>query len=202
MLLLNFTRIIAVSNIFGSRIKAAILKSLCCENKSLILLLGNTCSPVIIRQVHGMCDGLLYGVTGSLDDVSVVTTLKNLGAYIGGKIIIVDNLSIAGLGLQVRNDLKNLLGLSHRPDILVTYFPPRSLCKETQGHICGLETVDEAISKLNPQVVFWGWYGPVACYRECDYYKCIKGNIIEAEYSAEKGVHGFKIRKWILDMGG
>ncbi len=199
---MNPIRIIAASNILGSRIKAAILKSLCCENRSLILLLGNTCSPAIIRQLYEICGGLLYGVTGSLDDVSVVSTLKNLGGYIGGKIIFVDNLSIAGLGLQVNNDLKNLLGLPHKPDIVVTYLPPRSLCKEIHGYKCGLETVDEAISKLNPQAIFWGWHGPVACCREGECYKCIKGDIIEAEYSAEKGVHGFKIRKWILDMGG
>lgn len=196
-----FTRIIAVSNIFGSRIKAAILKSMCCENKSLVLLLGNTCSPVIIRQIHGLCEGLLYGVTGGLDDVSVVSALKSLGAYICGKIVYVDNISIAGLGLQIGSDLEKLLSISGRTDVLVTYLPPRSLCREIHGHICGLETVDKAISKLNPRVLFWGWYGPVACYRRNDYYKCIKGDIIEAEYSAKKGVHGFRIKKWILDTG-
>ncbi len=151
----GMVKILLVSNIMGRKHLAyRLLPVIYGEDIDLVILAGNTGLPEIIdlladENIH------LLGITGNLDDYSIIKSLKKYDAYLDGKSVEYKGYVVAGIGVQVYNNSMRLIETGDRIDILVTFYPPlgRSIHDE---FIHGSDYVDVVLDKFMPNIVIVG----------------------------------------------
>ena len=168
-------KLAVISWLMNRRPLASILKYLIREHEvDYLLLLGNTLSPTLIRDVASTGVRVL-GVSGNLDDPSVISAFKELNGFIEGKIATVNDVKVFGVGANVRLALDRLEDVD-RVDILATFYSGYTYkC----GSCMGSSLVDRIIDKLKPKLIITSI---------CDK-PCMKDNIVCPGY----GYNGYLV---------
>jgi len=117
------------------------------------ILLGNTISPSIVRQLVENCNMRVYGVLGRYDNASLASILIEVNGLLECKSIMVKDVSIYGYGLSGCEPRR-----VEKIDILVSSIPGR---KYTCCTKCS-DMVDRIIEYLKPRLIITG-----GCSRSC-----------------------------------
>lgn len=141
-----------LTDLRGNRSVASLAKIFSIELRvDYVVLLGNTVSPSIIKDLAS--SGLrIIGISGYLDDASVIDALKKHGVYGDSKILDLDGLTVFLLGLAFEESLVRAKD-RYKDSILLTYYPGfkhRCCCN---GYV---ESVDELVFAMNPRIVVTG----------------------------------------------
>ncbi len=122
-------RIIVVAGLMGREyIASRLIYEYYRLDADYILLLGNIVSPIIIDKF--IYSGVrILGINGNLDDHSVIKWLKKHDAYLSGKIRLLDDFVLAGIGAQVYNNIEAItrqlsMENKHKPIIIASFYPP------------------------------------------------------------------------------
>lgn len=141
-----------LTDLRGNRSVTSLIKVFSLELKiDYIVLLGNTISPSIIEDLAK--SGLkIIGISGNLDDVSVIDTLKKHGVYAESKILDLEGLKVFLLGLAFEESLMRAIN-TYQNLVLLTYYPGFKYRCCCNGFV---ETVDKLAVVLNPKIVVTG----------------------------------------------
>ena len=130
-------------------------------NADYILLLGNIVSPTIIDKFV-YSGARILGINGNLDDHSVIKWLKKHDAYLSGKIRVFDEFVLAGIGVQVYNDVEAVarqlsMVNSDKPIVIASFYPP-TLRPGKDSILRGSAFLNEVFGFIDADFVIVGVY--------------------------------------------
>lgn len=120
-----------------------------------IALLGDIASPTLIDWLSEACGTALLGITGALDNASVVKSLKDRGGLIDGRVVELRGVKLAGLGIA-----SNISYFLERPGSVVALLSYLKGREWGCGSLPGLKGVDLVASALGARLVAFAKGGP------------------------------------------
>ncbi len=115
----------------------------------LVLLCGNTLSLQIINTLYEN-KVPFKGITGNLDDHSIIKLLKDTNSYLDGRVVEYKGYIIAGVGVQIGNNIERIKSTDpKRLDLLVTFYPPLKHTLKLLGLSIGSDLVDQLINEIH-----------------------------------------------------
>ncbi len=148
------TKIMFISNIRGrEELVPYIIYSVVEKHVDLLVFTGNIVSPIIIYDLAKYFPNRIYGLTGNLDESSLIKALKDINGFIEGKIVSFKDIVLAGIGSIIDSSMNNLLKYKGVVDVLITYYPSRRHIVGDSGY---LDVIDYLIDYLGPRIVISG----------------------------------------------
>lgn len=116
----------------------------------LVFLLGNVVSPNIVYRLSRRFSGRVYGLTGNLDDSSVIEAFRDTGGYLEGSIIEFDNIFFGGIGSSIQTSISRLK--KRKINVLLSFYPGVKYgCREY-----GVDYIDRLIDSIKPNLIVFG----------------------------------------------
>lgn len=144
---------IVISELRGRDYIASLLRFYAvCSRAKYVVLLGNTVSPIIVRELAHSGGYRVLGLPGNLDDVSVVSALKEVGGLLEGRVLELGGYACGGIGVLVEQSIERIKNVD-KLDILFTFYPGRDNSCEAGS---GFKAIDDLVKRVNPSIVVVG----------------------------------------------